>query len=158
MVAIDFFLKRKWKNPKNLLLEKMPWWILSLTFGCINIYFLGLNDSLNSSNAVVSHSFIDKLAIGAYSYAIYIMKWIFPYKMSPLYPYAPEVPLAAYVWLVAVPIALAGFLFWAFRKQKTTLITDAGHTVVAPGTRTCLGIGPADDATLDRLFGDLKLL
>ena len=122
MVAIDFFLKRNWKNPKILLIEKMPWWILSLTFGFINIYFLGLNDSLNSSNAVVSHSFIDKLAIGAYSYAIYIMKWIFPYKMSPLYPYAPEVPVAAYICLVAVPIALAGFLFWAFRNQKTTLI------------------------------------
>ncbi len=43
-------------------------------------------------------------------------------------------------------------------RLPNALITDAGHTVVAPGTRTCLGIGPADDATLDRLFGDLKLL
>lgn len=39
----------------------------------------------------------------------------------------------------------------------TALITDAGHTVVEPGTRTCLGIGPAPAAALDRLFGDLKL-
>lgn len=40
----------------------------------------------------------------------------------------------------------------------TALITDAGHTVVAPGTRTCGAIGPADAADLDRQFGQLKLL
>ncbi|HIH23425.1 TPA: peptidyl-tRNA hydrolase [Candidatus Woesearchaeota archaeon] len=40
----------------------------------------------------------------------------------------------------------------------TAVITDAGHTVVAPGTRTCAAIGPADANRLDRLFGTLKLL
>ena len=40
----------------------------------------------------------------------------------------------------------------------TALITDAGRTVIAPGTRTCLGVGPADDDALDRVFGQLKLL
>ena len=40
----------------------------------------------------------------------------------------------------------------------TATITDAGRTVVAPGTRTCVGIGPADEDKLDALFGGLKLL
>ncbi len=43
-------------------------------------------------------------------------------------------------------------------KIITALITDAGRTVVAPGTVTCLGIGPADSVILDKLFGALKLL
>jgi peptidyl-tRNA hydrolase, PTH2 family len=38
------------------------------------------------------------------------------------------------------------------------LITDAGHTVVEPGTVTCLGIGPAEDEALDRLTAALKLV
>ncbi len=38
------------------------------------------------------------------------------------------------------------------------LITDAGRTTVAPGTVTCLGVGPDDDDALDDLTGDLKLL
>ncbi len=38
------------------------------------------------------------------------------------------------------------------------LIRDAGHTVVAPGTVTCLGIGPTQDASIDQLTGDLKLV
>ncbi len=40
----------------------------------------------------------------------------------------------------------------------TAMITDAGKTVVAPGTRTCVGIGPEDEDKLDKLFGELKLL
>ena len=38
------------------------------------------------------------------------------------------------------------------------LIEDAGRTVVPEGTITCLGLGPAEDAALDRLTGVLKLL
>ena len=37
------------------------------------------------------------------------------------------------------------------------LIRDAGHTVVAAGTITCLGIGPAPAAAIDALTGSLKL-
>lgn len=38
------------------------------------------------------------------------------------------------------------------------LIEDAGRTVVAEGTVTCLGIGPATAAELEPLTGELKLL
>jgi PTH2 family peptidyl-tRNA hydrolase len=40
----------------------------------------------------------------------------------------------------------------------TELITDAGRTVVAPGTVTCLALGPADGESLDRITGTLRLL
>ncbi len=39
----------------------------------------------------------------------------------------------------------------------TALITDAGRTVIAPGTRTCLGIGPDDEEKIDGITGKLKL-
>ena len=38
------------------------------------------------------------------------------------------------------------------------LIRDAGRTVVAAGTLTCLGIGPAPDAAVDAITGALKLV
>jgi PTH2 family peptidyl-tRNA hydrolase len=40
----------------------------------------------------------------------------------------------------------------------TSLITDAGHTVVEPGTITCLGIGPDKEEKIDRITGKLKML
>jgi peptidyl-tRNA hydrolase len=38
------------------------------------------------------------------------------------------------------------------------LIEDAGHTVVAAGTVTCLGIGPASTEAIDALTGELRLV
>ncbi len=40
----------------------------------------------------------------------------------------------------------------------SSLITDAGHTVVEPGTKTCVGIGPAKAEKIDALTGNLKLI
>ncbi|MDD3039624.1 peptidyl-tRNA hydrolase Pth2 [Bacteroides sp.] len=38
------------------------------------------------------------------------------------------------------------------------LITDFGYTEVAPGTVTALGIGPAEDAKVNRITKKLRLL
>ena len=41
---------------------------------------------------------------------------------------------------------------------KTALITDAGKTVIAPGTKTCVGIGPDSEAKIDRITGELPMM
>lgn len=41
---------------------------------------------------------------------------------------------------------------------KVSLIKDAGHTVVEPGTITCLGIGPDLEEKIDRVTGKLKMV
>jgi PTH2 family peptidyl-tRNA hydrolase len=40
----------------------------------------------------------------------------------------------------------------------TSLITDAGKTCIAPGTTTCLGIGPDEEDLIDDITGDLGML
>jgi PTH2 family peptidyl-tRNA hydrolase len=37
-------------------------------------------------------------------------------------------------------------------------VTDAGHTQIAPGTVTCISIGPAPEEKIDKVTKDLKLL
>ena len=39
----------------------------------------------------------------------------------------------------------------------TALITDAGKTVVAPGTRTCAAIGPNEEEEIDKITEKLQL-
>lgn len=39
----------------------------------------------------------------------------------------------------------------------TSLITDAGLTQIAPGTVTCLGLGPADEDVIEPITSSFKL-
>jgi len=41
---------------------------------------------------------------------------------------------------------------------KASLITDAGKTVIAPGTKTAVAIGPAEAEEIDKITGKLSLL
>lgn len=54
-------------------------------------------------------------------------------------------------------------LLYYLRKSKesglaASLITDAGRTVVAAGTRTAVAVGPDSDEKVDAVVGQLKLL
>ncbi|MEM5804545.1 MAG: peptidyl-tRNA hydrolase Pth2 [Candidatus Aenigmatarchaeota archaeon] len=38
------------------------------------------------------------------------------------------------------------------------LVSDAGRTQLEPGTKTAVGIGPAEDGKIDQITGKMKLL
>ena len=64
---------------------------------------------------------------------------------------------------IALKVTSESELIQFFQNAKdegiaASLITDGGRTVVAPGTKTCVGIGPDKIEIIDQLTKDLKLL
>ncbi len=64
---------------------------------------------------------------------------------------------------VALKVATLEELYFYEQEAKkigltTAIITDAGKTVVAPGTTTCVAIGPDVEDKIDKITGQLKML
>ena len=53
------------------------------------------------------------------------------------------------------------FLYKRFAEEAgliTAVITDAGKTAIAPGTVTCMAIGPDNEEKIDEITSKLKLM
>ncbi len=124
MVAIDIYLGKKWTLPKMLLWEKFPWWLLSLSFGVGGMLLLKKEGYLDTAAPLSDYGYtlVDNLAAGAYAYANYLVKWVYPYKMTHFYPYPIHLPAIAYALLVLIPLAAVGFVIWATKKKHTFLL------------------------------------
>ncbi len=111
MLAVDYYFKRplKW----NLILEKWLFFLASLAIGLVGIYFLKDQGSINDTT---TYSFIDRLFVGAFSLGVYLVKFVFPYVMSPLYPYPATLPWEVYLGPLAV-LAVAGFMYYGYKKE-----------------------------------------
>ncbi len=68
----------------------------------MGIYFLQDEGSINDTT---TYTFVQRLLIGGYSLGVYVAKFIFPYNMSPLYPYPATLPTDVYI---IGPIAALG--------------------------------------------------
>ena len=53
------------------------------------------------------------------------------------------------------------FIYKKFAEEAgfvTAVITDAGRTTIAPGTITCMAIGPDNEEKIDEITAKLKLM
>ena len=91
---------------------KAPYFAMSLAVGLAGVYFLGESGSLTEAT---DYTAFDRLAVGAYAFATYLGKAVWPAVMSPLYPYPASLPWEAYASLPAVA-ALAAAAAWAARR------------------------------------------
>lgn len=116
LLAIDYWFKRDLNF--KLIIEKTPFWVGSLAFGLMGVFFLSEDGSLDD---LTNFSFFERLLVGAYSYCVYLIKWIFPYRMSPMYPYPAGLTTPFYT----APLLVAGFVglfFIAFKKNWRAVV------------------------------------
>ena len=104
MMAIDYIMDKKWEL--RSLLSKVPFLILSLIFGVIGIKTLHAFGSLATVEDTTKFNFLQRLFIGSFSFLIYTIKLLVPFRMSPLYPYPNYFPAYFYPTMLMVPMVI----------------------------------------------------
>ena len=117
MLALDYYFQR----PLNfkLISEKIHFFISSLIYGSLTLITLKKANSLAQTETF--YTFYERLVIGFHSYAVYIGKFIFPWIMSPLYPYPATIPTTFYLTSLLFIASVIGIV-WAFKRGMTILV------------------------------------
>ena len=112
MLLVDYYFRRPLQF--KLVLEKWAFFTLSLIIGLVGIYFLKDEGSINDGE---TYTLIQRLFIGGYTLGVYLAKFIFPFVMSPLYPYPADLPVEVYIVAPIAVLGIAGFSWVAYKKD-----------------------------------------
>ena len=124
MLAVDYYMDNK-LSFKNII-SKAHYFGLSLATGLIGIHFLSQQGSIESTS---NFEGIQRLFIGSFSYLIYLVKLIVPYKLSPLYPYPSSMPWYFYASMIVLPLTIWG-LWKAHNTGKKHIVFGLGVFIV----------------------------
>lgn len=120
LLLLDYYYMRKLSV--KLLLEKLPFFILSVVFGVI-----ALSDPSTQSNItsgmMVSYSVTDIPFLISWSFMFYIIKFIFPVFLCSVYVY-PPLPLGIEYYISALLFAGALYLLFRYRRNRTVVFSS----------------------------------
>ena len=112
MIAVDYWLDKTFSLKS--IIYKVPYFVISLVIGSFGFFVLSSEGVLLDAT---TFSFFQRLFIGSYSYIVYLGKFIYPWVMSPLYPYPSSFETIYY--LSAIPFfALVGAIVFLWKKQQ----------------------------------------
>jgi protein O-mannosyl-transferase len=124
LILIDFYKGKKLTLKDNL--DKIPFFLMAIGFGILSL----LSQRMIGKNLdyVTGYTILDRMFLGAYSFAFYLIKSIFPSGLSALHPMPMKsdgvLPLKYYLSVV-VFIGFVWLLLKAFRlKTDETLRKD----------------------------------
>jgi tetratricopeptide (TPR) repeat protein len=114
IVLIDYYSGRKfnWK----VIIEKIPFFLLSLLFGILAIFSQKSGDALNNLSPIFS--FIDRLYLVSYGVMFYLVKLVAPFNLSAFH-YYPDKSGGMLPWLYYLaPIGIAAIIFLFIKLKK----------------------------------------
>lgn len=116
-LAVDYYLDKE-VSFKNII-SKTHYFLMSLATGIIGIMFLRGEGSLQTGEE--TFNLFERLFIGAFSFIVYLVKSVIPYRMSPLYPYPDSIQWYMYASIIIAPIMLYIMYRWYKKGQKAYL-------------------------------------
>jgi protein O-mannosyl-transferase len=117
MLALDYYFNR----PLNfkLIFEKIHFFLGSLVYGSLTIFLLKNAKTMVEDEKL--YTGFERIIIGFHTYAVYVGKFIFPWIMSPLYPYPSIILPEFYISALLLVVSIIGIV-WAYRRGMTMLV------------------------------------
>jgi tetratricopeptide (TPR) repeat protein len=115
LVLIDYFFEKKFTVRQ--LIDKVPFFALSLITGLVGIYILKSGGELETGTLM---PLIQRLFIGTFSFCTYLYKVIIPWPLSAIYPY-PDAPGVLH-YASAAAVLLLGFLLYRYGRHRKELV------------------------------------
>ncbi|MCF8365923.1 MAG: tetratricopeptide repeat protein [Bacteroidales bacterium] len=145
LLAFDWYKGRKLLS-KAVILEKIPFFALSLVFGLLAIHFTSIaNDTSTPDIAWIHRPFIVSSAI-----LIYLYKFIAPFNLMNYYYYpdtsSGTLPTDFYVSTVILLLVVAGVIWWVAKSKNNRKDIILGLAFFAIPTFFILQIIPAGRA------------
>ena len=119
LLAIDFYMNRPIKL--KLLVEKIPFFILSLGFGIAGIFIL---KNIGALKINAMYTLPERLFFGSYAFNAYIIKFIAPFGLSALYPYPIKTGETLPIIYYLSPLLIGGLAFAtciSYRRERATV-------------------------------------
>ncbi len=113
MVLVDYYFGRKLSL--KLVYEKWLYFSFSLVTGIVGLYLLRVDGGIQNNTLF---SFFERLFIGSYSYIVYLIKSLFPYRMVPVYPYPATLGWEFYASLLPAIGILTLICHGIIKQQK----------------------------------------
>ncbi|OSZ79079.1 hypothetical protein CAP35_12755 [Chitinophagaceae bacterium IBVUCB1] len=124
LLAVDYYYKRKLNA--RLVLEKIPFFALSVVFGIITISDTGTKTNL-TNGMLIDYNAIDIFFMVCYSFMFYFFKLLMPVNLCGIYVYPPKVDGMLPWEYYASPLLflLIIYLLYRFRKNRMVLFGAA---------------------------------
>ena len=126
LLLIDYFTGQK--ISKKIILEKIPFFIMSFIMGIVAI------KAQVSSGSIVdlpNYSFLEGILFGSFSLLAYVFKMILPLNLSAFYPY-PEIEKSIPFYFYLSPFFLLAIVYFIARlyKKNKALVFGFGFYLV----------------------------
>ncbi|MFZ4520568.1 MAG: tetratricopeptide repeat protein [Bacteroidales bacterium] len=120
LVAVDYLFRRKLTD-KRVILEKIPFFMLSIGFGVLAIVV----QQAQGATEIIRFQFTDRVVFAAFGLTQYLVKMVFPYELCGYYPYPdleiPAIPWTYYLSLIPAVALIVVLIYMVFVRGNRTV-------------------------------------
>ncbi len=121
LILLDFYYHRKLLSRK-VILEKIPFFILSIIFGLVTVLNEGTIHNL-TNGMMISYNPLDMFFMVCYTFSFYLVKLIAPFQLCAIYVYPPKngiwLPWEYYASFLLMSVAAVAL--WKNRQNRIVL-------------------------------------